>query len=299
MNPITSFFKYLEFEKRYSQHTLKAYRNDIYSFVSFCKNHNYIIEDNEIADIDFKTMRYWLLELNNNGMASSSLTRKISSLKSFYKYLHRNGHIKNNPAAKLIFPKAKKRLPEFVQETHMNNLESDLLFSIDFNGTRDKMIIELLYNTGMRLSELIEIKHNDFDIHNSQIRISGKGNKQRICPLTPYIINIYNNYCKLKEENGFVINVDSYFFITNKGNKLYPRFVYRKVKYYLSQVTSIKKRSPHVLRHTFATHILNRGADLNAVKELLGHSGLTSTQVYTHNTFERIKQVYKQAHPRA
>ncbi len=299
MNHIDIFFKYLEFEKRYSPHTLKAYENDISSFVAFCFQNNYIIDKEQIPEIDFKTIRYWLLNLNKQGISTNSLIRKISSLKSFYKYLHLNGYIPNNPASKIVFPKRKKRLPEFVQEGQMNQIETDSFFGEDFNGYRDKMIIELFYSTGIRLSELIETKHSDFDINKQQVRIIGKGNKERIIPLTPYIINIYKKYCELKKEMLFSTNLESYIFVTNKGNKLYPKFVYRKVKFYLGQVTSIKKRSPHVLRHTFATHILNRGADLNAVKELLGHSGLSSTQVYTHNTFERIKQVYKQAHPRA
>lgn len=298
MDSVILFLKYLEFEKRYSSHTIKAYKEDLNQFTDFCKNHSAII-GGDLLKVDHKVIRIWIVKLNKADIKPRSIRRKISCLKSFYKFLYKNDYIKNNPTNKLVLPKVEKRLPQFIPEGNMDSLLDTKMFSEDFNGLRDKMIIELLYNTGMRLSELIEIKHKNFDVFTEQVKILGKRNKERICPLTPYIINIYNNYLVEKIKLGFCADGESYLFVTDKGNKLYPKFVYRKVKYYLGQVTGIRKKSPHVLRHTFATHILNRGADLNAVKELLGHSSLAATQVYTHNTFERIKKIYKQAHPRA
>lgn len=299
MSYLSSFIHYIKFEKRYSDHTLKAYHNDLNDFLQFCKSNHYISDIEDIGSISHKNIRLWIIELNKSGISPVSINRKISSVRSFFGYLHKEGVLKNNPALNIIKPKVKKRLPGFVQESQMDNLIREDFFSPDFSGVRDKLMIELLYATGIRLSELIEIRHSDIDITSSQVRIIGKRNKERICPLNSYIINICNEYISEKEKMDFVIHNNSYLLVTNKGNKLYPKFVYRKVNWYLSQITSIKKKSPHILRHTFATHILNRGADLNAVKELLGHASLSATQVYTHNTFERIKEVYKQAHPRA
>ena len=203
--------------------------------------------------------------------------------------------------AKITKPKLKKRLPEFVSEDSMVQLESSSknYFSDDFSGIRDRFMLELFYITGMRLSELINLKHRDIDKASSTIKILGKRNKERICPLNTYIINIYKDYLKIKEANGFDTGSESYVFVRDNGEPLYPKFVYNKVKHYLGMITGLDKKSPHVLRHTFATHMLNNGADLNAIKELLGHSSLAATQVYTHNTFVKIKTVYKQAHPRA
>lgn len=299
MNYVNSFFKFLEFEKRYSHHTLTAYNNDINQFTSFCLESKMIADINEVTEISHKSIRLWIIELNKSGNSAKTITRKISAIKSFYAFLFKEGIIQNNPANKLVLPKIKKRLPVFIREDKMNKINSKEMFSEDFNGLRDRLIIELLYNTGVRLSELIEIKHSDFDVNNEQVKIFGKRSKERICPLNAFIINIYRDYIVEKRKRGFSCSENSYLLLTNKGNKLYPKFVYLKVRYYLGLVTDMKKRSPHILRHTFATHMLNNGADLNAVKELLGHSGLAATQIYTHNTFERIKKVYKQAHPRA
>jgi len=201
--------------------------------------------------------------------------------------------------SKVIKPKLQKRLPEFVNEDSMIRLESKEYFSDDFSGYRDKFMIEMFYITGMRLSELINLKHGDIDIATCTVKIFGKRNKERISPLNTYIINVYKKYLELKKENNFDTEKTSEIFVLDNGKPLYPKFVYKKITHYLGMVTGIDKKSPHVLRHTFATHMLNRGADINAIKELLGHTSLAATQVYTHNTFDKIKTVYKQAHPRA
>jgi len=241
-----------------------------------------------------------MIDLHNSGCTSVTINRKLSGLKSFIKYLRKEGHNMADPFEKIVRPKNKKRLPEFVQENQMNKLDDDKeIFGNDFSGIRDKFIVEMFYNTGMRLSELIELRHGDVDLSGSSVKVFGKRKKERIIPLNSYTINIYNDYIQLKKETGFGVDKYSYLFVTDKGNKMYANYVYRKIMYYLGLVTGIDKKSPHVLRHTFATHMLNNGADLNVIKELLGHSGLATTQIYTHNTFEKIKNIYKRAHPRA
>jgi integrase/recombinase XerC len=240
-----------------------------------------------------------MVSLSQQKNSSVTINRKLSSLKSYTRYLLKNGSITENPLSKIISPKNKKRLPEFVQENEMNKLDSPAFFSDDFFGIRDRFMLELFYNTGMRLSELINIKHSDMDLINGTVKILGKRNKERICPLNNYTVNIYRNYLESKRSIGFSISYDTNLIVTDKGTKMYGNFVYRKIVHYLGLVSSIDKKSPHVLRHTFATHMLNNGADLNAIKELLGHAGLAATQIYTHNTFEKIKNIYKQAHPRA
>jgi integrase/recombinase XerC len=209
------------------------------------------------------------------------------------------GYITKNPMLKIVLPKRAKRLPEFVQENQMNDLDNNSFFTDDFFGLRDRFMIELFYNTGMRLSELINLKHKDIDVFRANVKILGKGNKERIVPFNTYINNMFNNYVSKKSDFGFSCEANDFLLVTDKGNKMYPNFVYRKIQYYLGLVSRLDKRSPHVLRHSFATHMLNNGADLNSIKELLGHTSLVATQVYTHNTFSKIKTIYKQAHPRA
>jgi integrase/recombinase XerC len=295
---IEPFVKYLKYEKRYSQHTLKSYETDLIQFRNFIYDKG-IHSENEVEYLTYSNIRAWIVYLSQNNISGRTVNRKLSCLKTYIKYLQKNGVLNDNPMVKIISPKNKKRLPEFVQESQMNMLESEGVFSDDFEGLRDRFIIELFYNTGMRLAELINIKHIDFDSQESKIKILGKRNKERICPINTYIINIYKEYLTQKQKEGFDIGSTAWLFVTNKGNKLYPKFVYNKVVKYLSMITGIDKKSPHVLRHTFATHMLNHGADLNAIKELLGHANLAATQIYTHNTFEKIKDIYKQAHPRA
>lgn len=291
------FIKYLRYEKRFSDHTIKSYETDLKQFRNFVFDSSENIEDELIPA--YQGIRLWISELASAGVSSVSINRKLSTLKSYCKFLMKQGVITKNPMAKVVSPKKKKRLPEFVQEDQMNKLDSSFVFTEDFSGLRDRFILELFYNTGMRLSELINIKHGDMDEQGGTVKILGKRNKERICPINNYTINIYREYLNSKKESGFETTNVSYLIVTDKGQKLYGNFVYRKVVHYLSKVTSIDKKSPHVLRHTFATHMLNHGADLNAIKELLGHSGLAATQVYTHNTFGKIKSIYKQAHPRA
>ena len=225
-------------------------------------------------------------------MQPRSINRKISTLKTFFKYLEREELIEVNPMLKVVGPKASKGLPLFVKENEIELLLEEVIFDSGFIGKRDKLIIEIFYLTGMRLTELINIKLTDLDFHNKSIKVIGKRNKERIIPLSKSIINTIQSFIyefDLKE-----------FLITNsKGNKVYSKLVYRVVRKYLSKITSINKKSPHILRHTFATHMLNNGADINAIKDLLGHSNLNATQVYTHNTVEKLKSIYKQAHPRA
>lgn len=296
---IELFVKYLKYEKRYSTHTIKSYETDLYQFRSFVFEHCSCTQDDEYSCITYQNVRSWIVELSLNDISARSINRKLSSLKSFVKFLQKRELLQDNPMLKIVSPKNKKRLPEFVQEEQMNKLESKDVFTEDFSGVRDRFIIELFYNTGMRLSEMINIVHSDVSISESSVKVLGKRNKERICPINPYTINIYKDYLAKKIEKGFSANNDDWLFVTDKGNKMYPKFVYLKVVHYLSLVTGIDKKSPHVLRHTFATHMLNHGADLNAIKELLGHANLAATQVYTHNSFSKIKDIYKQAHPRA
>jgi integrase/recombinase XerC len=233
-----------------------------------------------------------------NNYSTVSVHRKISCLRVFYRYLRKEGIIKNDPLEKIILPKRKKTLPVFVEEDALTSLLDGLSFGDGFAGIRDRTIIELLYTTGMRRSELIGLKDNDLDLAEGSVKVTGKRNKQRIIPLVKPFIKRIDEYIKIRNENVETVE-NGWFFITDKGNKLYDKYVYNIVNSYLAMVTTIEKKSPHILRHTFATHMLNRGADLNSIKELLGHANLSATQIYTHNTFEKLKKVYKQAHPRA
>jgi len=230
--------------------------------------------------------------------SSLSVNRKISTLKTFYKFMQRQGYIKSNPMDKVVSPKIKKKLPLFIEEKHITALLDDFSFGNDFPGIRNRTIIETFYNTGIRLSELIGIQNFDIDLYNNTIKVLGKRQKERIIPIHSSFAKSLKEYIEIKK-SYFTTLDHNYFFVTDKGEKLYEKFVYRVVNKYLTMVTTIEKKSPHVLRHTFATHMLNHGADLNAIKELLGHANLSATQVYTHNTFEKLKTIYKQAHPRA
>ncbi|MFC2120236.1 tyrosine-type recombinase/integrase [Bacteroidota bacterium] len=289
------FLKYLQFEKRYSIHTLSSYETDLEQYIIFCKkNYGKQIEINT----DHHLIRKWVVELIENGLSTRTVNRKISTLKSFYKFLIRNNYISINPMDKVLQPKFKKNLPYFVEEKQMDLLLDKVEFGADFSGVRDKLIIEILYCTGIRLSELINIKNNDFDNEKLTILVLGKRNKERLIPLSKNLSKELSGYINIRNRE-FSKGTNPYLFITDKGGVLYPKFVYRLVNKYLSFVTTIDKRSPHILRHTFATIMLNSGADLNAIKEFLGHSNLAATQIYTHTSFEKLKSIYKQAHPRA
>ena len=284
------FINYLSSERRLSQNTIISYSNDLDQFHCFLNEHFNITS--QISEVSFHIVRSWVANLFENGVQPRSINRKISTLKSFFKYLEREELIDANPMLKVVGPKASKNLPLFVKENEIKLLLEEVTFDSGFIGKRDKLIIEIFYLTGMRLTELINIKLTDLDFHNKSIKVIGKRNKERIIPLSDSILTSIQSFIyefDLKE-----------FLITNsKGNKVYSKLVYRVVRKYLSKITSINKKSPHILRHTFATHMLNNGADINAIKDLLGHSNLNATQVYTHNTVEKLKSIYKQAHPRA
>lgn len=284
------FISYLTSEKRFSQNTITSYSNDINQFYLFLFKEYEIT--NQITEVSFQIVRSWIANLLETGVAARSVNRKISTLKTFFKFLIREGIIIDSPMLKVIPPKSSKSLPLFIKESEIQNLLNEVSFDKGFIGQRDKLIIDLFYVTGIRLSELIDIQIIDIEFYKKTIKVLGKRNKERIIPLSEVIIKtlkIFINEYKLKD----------FLFTDIKGNKVYPKLVYRVVKKYIGMISSINKRSPHILRHTFATHMLNNGADINAIKDLLGHANLSATQVYTHNTVEKLKSIYKQAHPRA
>ncbi|MBL0357884.1 MAG: tyrosine-type recombinase/integrase [Chitinophagaceae bacterium] len=294
---IQSFLDYLKFQKRYSQHTIISYQNDLTAFFDFTFP---VFGEMELSALSAPIIRSWLANLKEQGMESRSINRKISALKSFFKFQLKEGAVSESPMATIISPKNKKRLPQYVDEKGTEILFRYVEFEDSWRGRTDHLIMQLLYNTGMRQAELVGLKETQIDKSNSQIKVLGKGNKERILPLTRELINILTIYMEDKRKT-FEAFDSAYVLINEKGKKLYPRYVYNTVKLYLSKkdVTTIDKRSPHILRHTFATHLMNNGADINAVKELLGHSSLAATQVYTHNTIDKLKDIYKKAHPKA
>jgi integrase/recombinase XerC len=284
------FITYLSSEKRFSEHTIKSYTTDLKQFTSFLSSEFQIID--EINEISFQIIRTWIASLLEKGISPRSVNRKISTLKTYFKFLIREGELIENPMTKVVAPKSKKRLPVFIEEDQIASLLNEVQFEKDFVGQRNKLIIELFYVTGIRLSELINIKISDVDFNNQSIKVLGKRNKERIIPLSSNVVNDLNIFIENNQQN-------KYLFTNLEGNKLYNKLVYRLVNKYIGEISSVNKKSPHILRHTFATHMLNNGADINAIKELLGHANLSATQVYTHNTIEKLKTVYKQAHPRA
>ena len=284
-----NFLKYIEFEKRYSKHTLTSYNTDLTQFLNFLHT-EYEISD--VTEVSHQIIRFWISSMLDSGISSRSVNRKITTLKSFYKYLMQEDVVTENPTQKIISPKNVKKLPVFVEKSKMDKLLSEIEFPDTFEGERDKLIIDVFYMTGMRLSELLGIKKEDIDFSKSSIKVLGKRNKERIIPLS---INLLDQLKKFSEKH----KINSYFFVNFKRNKLTSKNIYNIVNKYLGMVSSLEKRSPHILRHTFATHMLNNGADINAIKEILGHANLSATQVYTHNTIEKLKTIYKQAHPRA
>jgi integrase/recombinase XerC len=292
---ITSFIQYLTFEKQFSTHTISAYRVDLMQFSQYIQLQ---YETNHPRFINHQMIRSWLVQLMHEKVSARSVNRKLSSLKSFYRFLMKEKVVSNNPLSKVQPPKTSKRLPVFVEEQHMNRLldYEDIAFDDDFAGKRNKLILILFYSTGIRLSELIGLKTADIDFTRDTLKVLGKRNKERIIPITAELKEELNHYLQSRTDQCIQ---HEYLFTTDAGQKMYPKLVYNVVKKYLSLVTSIEKRSPHVLRHTFATHLLNKGADLNAIKELLGHANLAATQVYTHNSIERLKNIYKNKHPRA
>lgn len=289
------FLDYLKFQKRYSPHTLISYKNDLNSFFTFLLQQ---FGETALEDIKTAFIRSWLAELKQQGMESKSINRKISTLKSFFKYQLRQQTITVSPTTAIISPKISKRLPQFVDKKDINTLLKHVEFPDTWEGKTDWLILQLFYNTGIRQSELVGLKEIDISKSNNTIKVLGKGNKERIIPVS---VQLMNQMIAYQDDKKKVYEIYDKFFllITGSGKKLYPRYVYNAVNKYLSMVTTIDKKSPHVLRHTFATHLMNSGADLNAVKELLGHSSLAATQIYTHNTIEKLKDIHKKAHPKA
>lgn len=294
-NPIIQpFLDYLKFEKRYSQHTVISYQNDLTSFFDFV-----IMQYGEtpLQQLSHIYIRSWLASLKDEGLTAKSINRKISTLKSFFKYQLKAGVIKQTPMIKIVSPKNEKRLPNFVADKDIKTLFNHVEFPQTWQGTTDRLVLMLFYNTGMRLSEVINLKDSQVNASNHTLKILGKGNKERIVPISPELLAEIKNY--QKERNNLIEERPDFLLLSENGKPLSPRAVYASVNKYLTAVTTIEKRSPHVLRHSFATHLMNNGADLNAVKELLGHSSLAATQVYTHNTIEKLKNIYKKAHPKA
>jgi integrase/recombinase XerC len=290
-----SFLQYLQIEKRYSPHTVRSYSDDLGQFFLFLEVQEQSADPLAVTSHD---IRAWIVSLLEAAYSSVSVHRKISCLRVFYRYLRKQGLMKNDPLEKVVLPKRKKNLPAFIGEAEMGELLDRFSFGEDFEGLRDRTIIEMLYLTGMRRAELIGLKVQDVDLAGGSVKVTGKRNKQRIIPLVESFAAELTGYLHERGAQPEAGKTE-WFFVTNAGNKLYDKYVYNVVNRYLSMVTTIEKKSPHVLRHTFATHMLNRGADLNSIKELLGHANLSATQIYTHNTFEKLKNIYKQAHPRA
>jgi len=288
-----SFLDYMKYEKRSSSHTVVAYKIDLDQFVQFCTE---MIGEFDVKKVDAKLIRSWIVRLMEKEMSARSVNRKITSVKSFYNYLLKQQIVEINPAINLALPKIRKKLPNFVEEKNLHHLLDDGFFSDDFAGVRDKLVITLLYGTGIRLSELLLLKDDDFDTKNGLIRVLGKRKKERIIPYPISINQLIEHY--INARNTTIGIKTNRLLVTEARKPVYEKLIYRVVKNNLSKVTSLEKKSPHVLRHTYATHLLNKGADLNAVKELLGHSNLAATQIYTHTTFERLHDIYKQAHPR-
>ncbi len=291
---VAAFVSYLSLEKNYSRHTVNAYHKDILEFISFTtKEYDYA----QIDAVPYTIIRSWIVKLVNTGISNRTVNRKISSLKAYYKFLQKIGAISKNPLAKHKALKTKKKIEVPFSELEMEKILRQIPFSNGFEGTRDKLLIELLYTTGIRRAELLNLKINDFNGARTTLKVLGKRNKERILPLLPTIIPLLNRYIEERSKLEIINNGDS-LFLTKSGHKIYETLVYRVINKYLSMVSPKVKKSPHILRHTFATHLLNKGADLNAVKELLGHSSLASTQVYTHNSIAELKKVYANAHPR-
>lgn len=296
MDPVSQFSHYLQYEKRVSIHTLKAYNHDLEQFFHYLHN---AFGTEKMEEIESSMIRSWILTLLEEGVTSRSVNRKISALKSFFHYHIRIKNIAYNPMVKVTAPKISKRIPEYVAEEDMERLFSSELFQNDFHGWRDRAIIELFYSTGMRLSELIQLRRQDIDFYEGTVKVLGKRNKERIIPLTRVVKNVLETYFSFLPESVSGSNKNQFIFVTDNNKKMYPKAVYNIVRKYLDMVTTIDKRSPHVIRHTFATHLLNNGADINAIKEILGHSNLAATQIYTRNSIEKLKSIYKQSHPRA
>ncbi len=289
------FFNHIKVQKRYSKHTLLAYQNDINGLEKFLETEF----ETTLLKATFDMMRSWVVDMVDKKLSKNSIHRKISSAKSFYKYLIKEGVLSKSPLQGLMLPKKDRDLPVFLTEKQTHQLEDDIVFPNTFTGCRDHLIMELFYQTGIRLSELVQLKTQDVNVEQGVIKVLGKRNKERIIPIHEALVVLIEAYMNEREKINVEEDASTLFLITEKGKGVYAKLVYRVVNKYIQKVSTAKKKSPHVLRHTFATHMLNNGADINAIKELLGHASLSSTQVYTHNTIEKIINIHKQAHPRA
>jgi integrase/recombinase XerC len=286
---LLQFEDYLKSEKRFSENTCVAYENDLNQFVEFAQ----INRQEELKEVNYQIIRSWIVDLMDGGSSSRSVNRKLSTLRTFYRWCLKQGFTDNNPMLKIKGPKLEKRLPVFLKQSEIEDDKLTPLFSDDFDGVRDRLILELFYQTGIRLSELITLK--EVDVTNNSIKVLGKRNKERIIPISMELSKQISVYQKHKILNA--INAPYLLTLIN-GKNLYPKFVYRKINYYLGLVSSMDKKSPHVLRHTFATHMLNNGTGLETLKNILGHASLSATQVYTHSSFTQLNNIYSQAHPR-
>lgn len=290
---LNAFFEYIAFERKLSKHTINAYKLDLLQFETFCSEN----EISNLLTVNPKVIRQWIILLLEQSNQPVSIHRKISSLRAFYKFCQREGAIESNPAAQVILPKKTERLPSFLSENETDSFFDGDFFPPDYTGLRDKTILQLLYFTGIRRQELIDLSINDIDFTRGMISVHGKRNKMRDIPLTPALQILLKDYINLR--NAEYGKPSGSLFLTDTGKPIYDKLVYRIVHRFISQISTIEKQSPHVIRHTFATHMLNAGAELNTIKELLGHSNLAATQVYTHNSFQKLKNTYLQAHPRA
>lgn len=291
-----SFRNYLHYEKRFSDHTIKAYLADVDQCFAFI-GATFEIEDPE--GVAHGHIRSWMVHLLEAGKTPRSINRKLSSLRSYYRFMQREGIVKTNPFSKITGPKMGKRLPEVVEEKKINFLLDEMEFPEGFSGIRDRLIIELLYLVGLRRSELISMTPSDVDSKRQIIKVHGKGGKQRNVPVSRAVLRSVHDYTESRNGEFGDLGTKMPLIVTDKGKQAYPKYIYNKVTKYLGMVTSSDKRSPHVLRHSFATHLAEEGADINAIKELLGHSSLAATQVYTHTSIKRLKEAYDQAHPKA
>lgn len=293
-NQLLLFLDQLKYERRLSPHTQLAYKKDLSDWSTYLAGEMGV---DQLSEVNASQIRSWLASLRASGISSRSIVRKISALKSFYKFLLRKGVVEKNPLVQISSPKISKSLPVFIREEEAAQMGQTLaITSEDWKGFNARLLVTLFYYTGMRLSELINLKEEQLELSRSQLKVLGKGNKERIIPLHADLIALIKEYIQKKQDQ--FTSTESYLLLTESGKKLYPRYAWQLVNQVLGAATTVQKKSPHVLRHSFATHLLNNGADLNAVKELLGHSSLAATQVYTHNTIEKLKEVHRKAHPR-
>lgn len=286
---LEQFIQYLATQKRFSEHTCTAYRKDLEQF----HEHAAITSPEELREVNSKLVRGWMVDLVEHDYTATSVNRKLSSLRTYFKWLMKEGRVESNPVSRVNGPKTARRLPSFAQKKELTVEKIEPLFGDDFDGIRDHLVFEMLYQTGIRSSELIELQ--DSNVRHDTIKVRGKRNKERIIPISNELGKLVYTYRKMREELPFR---EAQFFLLNNGKKLYPKFVYRKINNYLGKATELEKKSPHVLRHTCATHMLNNGAGLEVLKELLGHANLSATQIYTHNSFSQLTHIYSQAHPR-